>query len=75
MTTPCYEIECKTDIEGKNWTVSKTSNGRKILLRKCAVSKSRKSRFIKKQEPIGLLSQLGIRTSLKKIPFLGDFLF
>ena len=36
---------------------------------------SKKSKFIKKQEAKGLLSNLGIRTPLSKIPILGDVLF
>ena len=36
---------------------------------------SKKSRFIKNQEAKGLLSSLGIRTLLSKLPLLGDILF
>ena len=36
---------------------------------------SKKSRFIKNQEAKGLLSNLGIRTSLSELPILGDILF
>ena len=35
----------------------------------------KKSRFIKEQEAKGLLSSLGLKTSLNKIPLLGDILF
>ena len=35
----------------------------------------KKSKFIKEQEASGLLSQLGIRTPLSKIPLLDDILF
>ena len=34
-----------------------------------------KSRFIKNQEAKGLLSNLGIRTPLSKVPILVDILF
>ena len=37
---------------------------------KCSVCKIKKSRFIKEQESKGLLSNLGIKTSLRKIPLL-----
>ena len=53
----------------------KTKNGRFMLSSKCAVCSSKKSRFIRKQEAKGLLSNLGIRTPLSKIPILGDVLF
>ena len=36
---------------------------------------NKKSRFIKEQEANGLLSELGIRTPLSKIPLMGDILF
>ena len=35
----------------------------------------KKSRFIKNQEAKGLLSNLGIKTPLSKVPILGDILF
>ena len=37
--------------------------------------KEKKSRFIKNQEAKGLLSNLGLRTPLGKLPILGDILF
>ena len=46
-----------------------------ILLSKCAVCGGKKSRFIKNQETKGLLSNLGVRTPLIKVPILGDILF
>ena len=36
---------------------------------------SKKSRFVKNQEAKGLLSKLGIKTSLSEVPTLGDILF
>ena len=41
-----------------------------MLSSKCTVCGSKKSRFIKEQEPEGLLSNLGIKTPLSKIPLL-----
>ena len=46
-----------------------------MVLSKCAICGSKVSKFIKKQEAKGLLSNLGIRTPLSKIPLLGDVLF
>ena len=40
----------------------KTSNGITMILTKCAICGSKKSKFIKKQEAKGLLSNLGIST-------------
>ena len=55
--------------------VSATSNGRTMILSKCAICGSKKSKFIKKQEAKGLLRNLGIKTPLIEIPLLGDVLF
>ena len=60
--------------ESINPRVSASSNGRTMILSKCAICGSKKSEFIKKQEAKGLLSSLSIRTPLSKIPLLGDVL-
>ena len=46
-----------------------------MLLSKCAICGSKKSRFMKEQEEKGILSSLGLKTPLSKIPLLGDILF
>ena len=46
-----------------------------MILSQCDVCGSKKSKFIKKQEASGILSSVGIRTPLSKIPVLGDILF
>ena len=46
-----------------------------MLLSKCAICASKKSRFIKKQEANGILSNLGLKTPFSKIPLFGDILF
>ena len=51
------------------------SNGRTMIWSKCAICVSEKSIFIKNQEAKGLLSNLGVRTPLSKVPILGDILF
>ena len=70
-----YCLKCRKNIENINSRVSKTSNGRTMLLSKCATCDSKKSRFIKNQEVKGILSNLGIRMPLSKVPILGDILF
>ena len=65
----------KKNTEGINPRVSKTCNGKTMMLSKCAICGSKKSKFIKKQQANGLLSNLGIRTPLSKILLLGDILF
>ena len=46
-----------------------------MVLSKCAICGSIKSRFIKTQEAKGLLRNLGIKTPLSKVPIFGDILF
>ena len=70
-----YCLKCRKDTENINPSVSSTSNGKAMILSKCAICGGKKSRFIKNQEVKGLLSNLGIRTPLSKIPILGDILF
>ena len=70
-----YCLKCRKNTENINPRVSKTSNGKTMLLSKCAISGSKKSRFIKNQEQKGLLSNLGVRTPSSKVPILGDILF
>ena len=72
---PSYCSKCRKNTKKINPKVSKTSNGKTILLSKCVVCGSKKSRFIKKQETKELLSNLGFKTPLSKVPLLGDALF
>ena len=53
----------------------KTKNGRFVLLSKYAICGSKKSKFMKEQEAEGLLSNLGIRTPLIKVPLLNVLCF
>ena len=58
----------------KDAKMMETEIGRTMLLPKCAVCGSKKSRIMKKQEAKGILSSLGLKTPLSKIPFYGDVL-
>ena len=46
-----------------------------MILSTCAICGSKKSRLIKNQIAKGLLSNLGIKTPLRKVPILGDIVF
>ena len=70
-----YCLKCRKDIENINPRVSKTSNGKTMLLSKWAICGSKKSRFIKSEEAKGLLSNLGTRTPLSKVPIWVIFYF
>ena len=69
-----YFLKCRRNAESINPKVS-TTNGKAMILSTCAICGSKKSKFIKQQEAKELLSNLGLRTPLNKIPVLGDILF
>ena len=66
---------CLKYTESINPKVLKTTNGKTMILSKCAICGSKKSKFIKKQQAKGILSSVGIRTPLNKVPILGDIFF
>ena len=70
-----YCLKCKKSTESINPKVSKTTNGKATILSTCAICGSKKSKFIKEQHAKELLSNLGLRTPLNKIPVLGEILF
>ena len=70
-----YCLKCKKNTENIYPRVSNTSNGKTVLFSKCETCGSKKSRFIKNQEAKELLSNLGIKTLLSKVPILDDILF
>ena len=67
-----YCLKCKKHTKNIDPQVSSTSNGKFMILSKYAICDSKN---IKKQDAEGLLSKLGIKTPLSKIPILGDVLF
>ena len=70
-----YCFKCRRNTENINPKVSKTTNGKAIILSTYVICGSKKSNFIKEQEAKGLLSNLGLKTPLNKIPVLRDILF
>ena len=70
-----YCLKCKKYTKNINPQVSSTYNAKLMILSKCAICGNRKYKFINKQEASRLLSKLGIKTPLSKVPILGDILF
>ena len=70
-----YFLKCRKDTKNINPKISSSSNGKSMILSKCVICDNKKSRFIKNQEAKRLLSNLGLRTLLSKVPILGDILF
>ena len=65
-----YCVKCRKNTENLNPKIFKTKNNKLIMQSKCADCRIKKSRFVKEQEAKGLLSNLGIKTPLSKIPLL-----
>ena len=68
MNTYC--VKCRKDTENIDPKIVRTKNNRLLMQLKCPVCGIEKSRFIKEQEAKGLLSNLGIKTPLSKIPLI-----
>ena len=67
-----YCIKCRKDTENIDPRKVRTKNNRLIMQSNCPVCGIKKSKFVKEQEAKGLLSNLGIKTLLSKIPLLND---
>ena len=65
-----YWVKCGTEAENLNPKIFKVKNNRLIMQSKCTECEIKKLRFVKKEETKGLLSNLGIKTPLSKIPLL-----
>ena len=63
-------MECRNDTENIDPKMFKIKNNRLIMQSKCPICRIKKSRFVKEQEAKVLLSNLGIKAPLSKIPLL-----
>ena len=63
-------MKCRKNTESIDRKMVRTKNNKLIMQSKCSVCGIKKSRFVKEQEAKGLLSNLGIKTPLSKIPLL-----
>ena len=70
-----YCLKCRKNTENINPRVSNTINDRTMVLSKCTICDSKKSRFVENQEAKVLSSNLGVKTPLSKVPILGNILF
>ena len=69
-----YCVKCRRDTENIDPKMVRAENNRLFMQSKCSVCRITKSRFVKEQEAKGLLSNLGIKTPLSKIPLLNILL-
>ena len=63
-----YHVNCRKKTENLDSKIFKTKNGRLIMQSKCIECGIQKSGFVKEQKAKELLSNLGIKTPLCKIP-------
>ena len=61
-------LKCKKDTDNIDPKMFRTKNNRLLMQSRCSDCKNKKSRFVKKQDAKGLLSNLGIKTRLSNIP-------
>ena len=61
-------VKCRRDTENIDPKTIRTKNNRFMIQSKCPVCGIKKSRFVKEQEAKSLLSNLGIKATLRKVP-------
>ena len=64
-----YCVKCRKDTENIDPKIVRKKN-RLVMQSICSVCEIKKSRFLKEQEAKGLLSNLGVKTPLSKMPLL-----
>ena len=70
MREETYCSSCRKYTENINPRIVRNKHNRLIIQSNCAICNSKKSRFIKEHQASGLLSNLGIKTPLNKVPLL-----
>ena len=70
MREEIYCLSCRKYTKNINPKIVKNKNNRSMIQTNCAICNSKKSRIFKEQLAKGLLSNLGIKTPLNKVPLL-----
>ena len=70
MKKETYCLVCKNYTENTNPKIVRNRQNRLMIQSNCAICGSKKSRFIKEQKALGILSNLGIKTPLSQVPLL-----
>ena len=70
MREETYCLSCRKYTKNINPKIVENKNNRSMIQTNCAICNSKKSRFIKEQLAKVLLSNLGIKTPLRKVPLL-----
>ena len=69
-TKQAYCLVCKDYTKSINPKTFRNRQNRYIIQSNCATCGSKKSRFIKEQKALRILSKLGIKTPLSQVPLL-----
>ena len=70
MKKETYCLVCKDYTKNNNLKIVRNRQNRLMIQSNCAICGSKKSRFIKEQQAMGILSNLGIKTPLSKVQLL-----
>ena len=70
MKKETYCLTCRKYTKSINPKIVRNKHNRSMIQSNCAIFGSKKSRFIKEHQAMGLLSNLGIQTPLSKVPLL-----
>ena len=65
-----YCLVCRDYTKSINPKIVRNRQNRLMIQSNCATCESKRSRFIKEQQAMGILSNLGIKTPLSKLPLL-----
>ena len=70
MEKETYFLACRKYTKNNNSKIVRNRQNRLMIQSKCANCGSKKSRFIKEQQAMGILINLGIKTPLIKVLLL-----
>ena len=70
MKKETYCSACRKYTKSINLKIVRNKHNSSMIQSNCAVCGNKKSRFIKEHQAMGLLSNLGIKTPLNKVPLL-----
>ena len=74
MKKETYCLACRKYTKSNNPKIVRNKQNRLMIQSNCATCGSKKCRFIKEQQAMGILSNLGIKTPLSKVPLLNILL-
>ena len=70
MKEEAYCLACRKHTKNNNLKIVRNRQNGLMIQSNCANCSSKKSRFIKEQQAMGILGNLGNKTPLSKVPLL-----